>query len=361
MKKALILTASFGGGHNKAANNIKEKLEQRGFEVNEIDLLKEISEKLDNLHVGGYLGIVTKTPEIYGLIYKSTNITQSQNIFSKPILNVLSNKILPILEEKKPDVVIGTHVFAIGIMEHIKQKDYYDVPFISVITDYVTHKMYFSDYVDYYIVASEFTRNKMIDDGIKQDKIFAYGIPIDDSFKERHYDKKEGFNILTIFGALGMNDFSEYIMPILDIADDIKLTMVCGKNEELKEKLEKKYSLFVNQNRLEFIGYTNEIAKLMEEHQILITKPGGLTLTEAIIKNIPLIIPFYIPGHEEENRNFVVEEEIGVYANGVDAVVKEVTKFYKNRRRVEYMALNMKDIAEGFSVDKIADLVEKII
>lgn len=99
----------------------------------------------------------------------------------------------------------------------------------------------------------------------------------------------------------------------------------------------------------------------MEEHQILITKPGGLTLTEAIIKNIPLIIPFYIPGHEEENRNFVVEEEIGVYANGVDAVVKEVTKFYKNRRRVEYMALNMKDIAEGFSVDKIADLVEKII
>ena len=168
-------------------------------------------------------------------------------------------------------------------------------------------------------------------------------------------------DILTIFGALGMNDFSEYIIPILDIADDIKLTMVCGKNEELKEKLEKKYSLFVDQNRLEFIGYTNEIAKLMEEHQILITKPGGLTLTEAIIKNIPLIIPFYIPGHEEENRNFVVEEEIGVYANGVDAVVKEVTKFYKNRRKVEYMALNMKDIAEGFSVDKIADLVEKII
>ena len=137
MKKALILTASFGGGHNKAANNIKEKLEQRGFEVNEIDLLKEISEKLDNLLVGGYLGIVTKTPEIYGLIYKSTNITQSQNIFSKPILNVLSNKILPILEEKKPDVVIGTHVFAIGIMEHIKQKDYYDVPFISVITGFL--------------------------------------------------------------------------------------------------------------------------------------------------------------------------------------------------------------------------------
>ena len=89
------------------------------------------------------------------------------------------------------------------------------------------------------------------------------------------------------------------------------------KNERIKEKLEKKYSLFVNQNRLEFIGYTNEIAKLMEEHQILITKPGGLTLTEAIIKNIPLIIPFYIPGHEEENRNFVVEEEIGVYANGL--------------------------------------------
>ena len=131
MKKALILTASFGGGHNKAANNIREKLELRGFDVEEIDLLKEISEKLDSLLVGGYLGIVTKTPEIYGLIYKGTNLTQSQNVLSKPILNILSNKILPILEEKRPNVVIGTHVFAIGIMEHIKQKKYYNVPFIS--------------------------------------------------------------------------------------------------------------------------------------------------------------------------------------------------------------------------------------
>ena len=183
------------------------------------------------------MGIVTKTPEIYGLIYKGTNLTQSQNVLSKPILNILSNKILPILEEKRPNVVIGTHVFAIGIMEHIKQKKYYNVPFISVITDYITHKMYFSDYVDYYIVASEFTKSRMIDDGIKQDRICAFGIPISDSFKERHYEKKDGFNILTIFGTLGMNDFSEYIMPILDIANDIKLTMVCGKNEELKEQM----------------------------------------------------------------------------------------------------------------------------
>lgn len=360
MKKALILTASFGGGHNKAANNIREKLELRGFDVEEIDLLKEISEKLDSLLVGGYLGIVTKTPEIYGLIYKGTNLTQSQNVLSKPILNILSNKILPILEEKRPNVVIGTHVFAIGIMEHIKQKKYYNVPFISVITDYITHKMYFSDYVDYYIVASEFTKSRMIDDGIKQDRICAFGIPISDNFKERHYEKKDGFNILTIFGTLGMNDFSEYIMPILDIANDIKLTMVCGKNEELKEKLEKKYSLFIDENRLEIFGYTNEIARLMEENQILITKPGGLTVTEAIVKNIPLIIPFFIPGHEEENKNFIVEEEIGVYANGIDAVVKEIKKFYKNRRKIEYMASNMEDIAKGFSVDKIVELVEKI-
>ena len=157
-----------------------------------------------------------------------------------------------------------------------------------------------------------------------------------------------------------MNDFSEYIMPILDIANDIKLTMVCGKNEELKEKLEKKYSLFIDENRLEIFGYKNEIERLMEENQILITKPGGLTVTEAIVKNIPLIIPFFIPGHEEENKNFIVEEEIGVYANGIDAVVKEIKKFYKNRRKIEYMALNMEDIAKGFSVDKIVELVEKI-
>ena len=359
MKKALILTASFGGGHNKAANNIKEKLIKRGFYVEEFDLLREISEKLDSLIVGSYLGMVSKTPELYGLIYKSTNISATQNIFSKPILNILSNKILPIFEEYKPDVVIGTHVFAIGIIEHIKAKKNFNVPFISIITDYITHKMYFSDYVDYYIVASEFTRNKMLKDGISPDRVYAFGIPIDDEFKKNEYSKKEGFNILTLFGALGLNDFSDYIIPILDISPDIKMTMICGKNEDLKEKLSKKYSLFVNENRLEVIGYTNEISKLMQENQILISKPGGLTVTEAIVKHIPLIIPFYIPGQEEENKTFVVEEEIGVYSDTIEGVVKEISKFYNNRRRIEYMASNMKEMAKGFSVEKIVDLIEQ--
>lgn len=360
MKKALILTASFGGGHNKAANNIKEKLIKRNFLVEEIDLLKEISEKLDSLLVGGYLNIVSKTPDLYGLIYKGTNFT-SQNIFSKPILNFLSTKILPIIEDVKPNVIIGTHVFAIGMMEHIRNKNLYDCPFISIITDYVTHKMYFSDYVDYYIVASEFTKEKMIEDGIKKEKVYAYGIPIDDEFKKVTSSKKDGFNILTIFGSLGMNDFSEYIIPILEISKDIKMTMVCGTNEELKEKLLKKYSLFVNEKRLSILGYTEKIATLMETHNLLITKPGGLTVTEAIIKNIPMIIPFFIPGHEEENKNFIVEEEIGVFANGVENVAKEVKKFYKNRRKLEYMASNMKEISKSFSVEKIIDLIDSVI
>ncbi len=360
MKKALILTASFGGGHNKAANNIKEKLIKRNFIVQEVDLLKEISEKLDNLLVGGYLNIVSKTPELYGLIYKGTNFS-TQNIFSKPILNILSTKILPIIEDIKPDVIIGTHVFAIGMIEHIKNKNLYNCPFISIITDYVTHKMYFSDCVDYYIVASEFTKEKMIEDGIKKEKVFAYGIPIDDAFKVRKFSKKEGFNILTIFGTLGMNDFSEYIIPILDISKDIKMTMVCGKNEELKEKLLKKYALFVEEKRLDILGYTQNIAQLMEENQILITKPGGLSVTEAIIKNIPMIIPFFIPGHEQENKNFIVDQEIGVFAPDVESVVKEVKKFYRNRRKIEYMASNMKEIAKTFSIEKIIDLIENII
>ena len=361
MKRALILTASFGGGHNKAADNVRNKLLEKDFEVDEVDLLKEISEKLDSLLVGGYLGIVSKTPELFGLIYKSTNISSSSNLFSKSMTTVFSTKILPLLEERRPDIIIGTHVFAIGIMEHLKAKKLYDVPFISIITDYITHKMYFSNSVDYYVVGSEFTKQLMVKDGIPSNRVCAFGIPIDDDFKKKNYPKKEGFNILTMFGSLGMDDFSDYIIPIFEIGDDVKMTIVCGKNEELREKLLKKYSLFVDQNKLQVLGFTREISKLMDENQILITKPGGLTITEAIVKNIPMLIPFYIPGHEEENKRFIVEEEIGVFADGVDAVVKEVSKFYKNPRKIEYMSLNMKEMADKFSVDKIVNLVENIL
>lgn len=363
MKKILILTASFGGGHNKAANNLMNKLKEHKHDVMVVDMLKETSEFMDSIFIDGYLKMINKTPDLYGLLYKTSNNfnpLSTPSFFTKPFNSFLSNKLIPTIEDFKPDIIIGTHIFAIGIIDYIKSKKIFDGKFISIITDFITHKMYFSNAVDFYIVASEFTKEKMVLNGIKKEKIFTYGIPIDDEFKNKKFDKKDGFNILTMFGALGMDDFSDYIIPILDISQDIKLTMVCGKNEELKEKLESKFSLFIEQKRLEIIGYTNEINRLMEEHQLLISKPGGLTVTEAIIKKIPLIIPFYIPGQEQENLEFIIEEEIGVYAENLEKTIKEITKFYKNRRKIEYMESNMKEIAKNFSTDNIIKLVENI-
>lgn len=363
MKTALILSASFGGGHNKAANNLKNKLMEENYKVEIVDVLKETSEKVDNLMIESYLAIINKTPDLYGVLYKTSNsFTQSlnQSILTKPFSSFLSNKLIPIVEELQPDIIIGTHVFAIRIVEYLKSKEIFNGQFISIITDYITHKMYYSSAVDYYIVASEFTKDKMVAQGLKKDRILTYGIPIDDEFKVKVSKKREGFNILTMFGALGMDDFSDYIMPLLEIAEDVKMTMVCGKNEELKEKLSHKYSLFINQGRLEIIGYTTEINKLMEEHQIIITKPGGLTVTEAIIKNIPIVVPFFIPGQEQENLEFLIEEEIGVFAEDVDGIVKEVKKFYKNPRKIEYMSENMKELSNNFSVENIINLIKSL-
>lgn len=362
MKKILILTASFGGGHNKAANNLKTKLLEEDYQVEIVDILKEISEKVDNVVIEGYLKIINKTPDLYGILYKTSNFNQNvtPSVFTKPFSVFLSNKLIPILEEIQPDIIIGTHVFAIGIVEYLKVKNLFDGKFISIITDFITHKMYFSQAVDYYIVASEFTKEKMCNQGIKKEKIFTYGIPIADEFKLKTHEKKEGFNILTMFGALGLDHFSDYIIPILDIAEDIKITMVCGKNEKLKEKLSQKYSLFVNQGRLEIIGFTSEISRLMEENQILISKPGGLTVTEAIIKNIPIIVPFFIPGQEEENLEFILEEEIGVFAEDLNGILKEIKKFYNNRRKIQYMSENMYELSKSFSVEKIINLINSI-
>ena len=106
MKRALILTASFGGGHNKAADNVRNKLLEKDFEVDEVDLLKEISEKLDSLLVGGYLGIVSKTPELFGLIYKSTNISSSSNLFAQ-LSDLSNNSSLVILDITSRDILFN--------------------------------------------------------------------------------------------------------------------------------------------------------------------------------------------------------------------------------------------------------------
>ena len=308
MKKVLILTTSTGQGHNQAADSIIEAFNNTDFECIKHDFLVE-NKILNKIIVLGYQIFASKFPKLYGFFYKLTArnyINKSNTFIFLPIIKKLSSYI----NREKPDIIIGTHPFTVDMVTYLKSKGL-NIPFISVITDFKAHYTYINDLVDSYITASESTKDYLVSQGIKESIIFPIGIPIKSNFYNKNQEvsliRNDGyFNLLLMSGSMGLNNISYVLDELLKNKNKLRITVVCGNNEHLKNSLLSKTNYNHSNKKLHILGFSYDISSLMDYCDVLISKPGGLTSTEAIVKNIPLIIPFAIPGQELDNTEFLI-------------------------------------------------------
>lgn len=189
--------------------------------------------------------------------------------------------------------------------------------------------------VDAYIVGSEYTKASLVAKGVPAHKIYPYGIPINLAFLEE--DKKislrkmDTFNVLVMAGSMGVAKIAEVIKEVVE-NPHYKVTIVCGKNEKLFKTVHHIYEPYIDGQRVIVHGFTKEIPRLMSEADVLITKPGGLTTTEALQKSVPMIVPFAIPGQEEENAEFLEDNGVALRASTAEAVGRGVKTLYENRK-----------------------------
>ena len=207
-KKVLIMSASTGGGHNRAARAIKEELTNKSIDgitidCEIIDSLKIVNTTMDKLISRGYEKSAKYTPKAWGGVYKltETNLVSRNEFKDNPLTSLVSRKLKKLVEIKKPDLIIGTHPFPMIALSTLKKhskssannelhtfhKSYQDLnipPLITVLTDYTTHSAYIQNEIDYYIAGHEYVKELLIEDGIDADKIRPYGIPVEKSFLE---------------------------------------------------------------------------------------------------------------------------------------------------------------------------------
>ncbi|WP_315070825.1 MGDG synthase family glycosyltransferase [uncultured Clostridium sp.] len=365
MKKVLILTTSTGQGHNQAATSVAESFKNAGYEITKLDFLAKNSKLLNDIIVVGYEMSASKFPKTYGAIY---NLTDSKyiNRFLKPPFYFARKKVAKLINEINPDVIVASHSFSISVISDLK-KHGLKAPFILIVTDFKAHYLYVDPYVDVYITGSNYTKQSLIKRNIDPNKIYPIGIPIRknfytevtsaDTLKDNEY-----FNLLLMGGSLGLNTIFTVLKELLKNPNKLRIIVVCGNNDNLRNKLLKycNDSEFMNK-KLHILGFTKDISYLMDYCDVIVSKPGGLTVTESIVKNIPLIIPFAIPGQETENIDFLTSEGYSIYVKDIDKLNDTINHLIANPDELSQMKLKLKELSSTYSLTEIVNIADNLI
>ncbi|MCX7710994.1 MAG: UDP-N-acetylglucosamine--LPS N-acetylglucosamine transferase [Clostridia bacterium] len=313
---ALFLSVSTGKGHFKAAEALREAVENK-YPLSQnliIDSLKYINPVVDKLVVGSYLTTVKANPYIYKKIYEISELNDHFYLFSKAINNLFSHKIRSLISQTNPSVVVCTHPFPLQMLSILKKKGMIDTPVAAILTDYVSHNFWVHESIDAYIVAHEGMKLELIKRGISEKVVYPYGIPVSSHFQKKkskqtllqELNLENKTTILVMGGSLGLGEIENAFNALLAVDRELQIIILTGDNSKIKQKLE--FQAACSDKTIRILGYTHRVSDYMDVSDLLITKPGGMTISEALVKELPTLIISPIPGHEEGNAGFLTRQ-----------------------------------------------------
>lgn len=390
----IILTAATGGGHNRASNALKEYIlaSDPTARVDIVDAIEECSATLNSVIVKGYKALVTLTPNFFGRLYKTSDKPSPVSELVNVVYSQCSKRLLPLIDEKQPDAVISCHPFTAGILAYMKTKMRYEVPLISIITDFIPHRSYIVSGVDAYITASNEAKGILTATyGIPAERVYVYGHPIyerfyegngrsrDEVLRELDFDPDKP-TVLLMAGSFGVTDILKIYENLVNIDVDYQMIVITGRNRRLYDAFEKLLrgeeefetdeepellQYFSDDSVLRTLYYHGEIAKekitstfrrttdkkkptklfffidnvddYMHASDLIITKPGGLTTSESIACALPMAVFKAYPGQEEQNARLLVNNGIGIILEKGDAVTEQVGALLSHPERLNFM------------------------
>ena len=275
-KKVLILSASIGTGHTQAARAIEEyvKTIPEECEVEHLDFLSNDVLSIDNIVKETYIKILDVFPMLYDLMYYSSQGYKKGLVVKTLFAWGLKRRMLKVLAEKKPDVLVFTHPFPAGAAALLKRQHRLDIPLVGVITDFAIHQLWVYPQIDVYCVAASQLKDLLVEQSIAADKVVVSGIPVRKAFEQDrwHWDAahEADKNVLIMGGGLGMGSIKQSL-TLLDRLDAVdSFTVVTGYNADLYDELCKMRSEL--RHPVDILGYTNQIPQLMCRASLLVTK-----------------------------------------------------------------------------------------
>ncbi|HYX40470.1 MAG TPA: glycosyltransferase, partial [Pyrinomonadaceae bacterium] len=301
--KVLVLSASAGAGHVRAAEAVEKAFHELGAarEVRHVDTLDYTNKLFRHLYAKAYLDMVQSAPAALGWLYDHLD-RPWQNERRRLALDRLNTRpFVKLLRQYKPEIIVCTHFLPAEIISWLKAKERLHSPQAIVVTDYDVHAMWLCHHYEQYFVALEETRVHLERLGIPADKINVSGIPIDPVFAQpkdkremraKHGLKQDRVNILISAGGFGVGSVEHVIESLLALKHPAQVVAVCGRNEELCAQLAETARRVAPDHHvaIKVLGYTKEMDELMAASDLLLGKPGGLTTSEALARGLVLVI-----------------------------------------------------------------------
>ena len=360
--KALILTVSTGGGHNSAARAVEEEFKSRGIECATLDVCYHTSRVLGYAVSKGYLLSVNALSKCYSKTYKRLEM-RKKNAFSPVIgsFSVLSARLWEFVCDFSPSVIICTHVFAALALKHLKEKHKINARTVGILTDFTVHPFWEEvTELDYLVIPSKRLEYQCIKKGFKKEQLLPYGIPLKSSMqisipkpKARKtlglYPDKP---VITVMGgSMGYGGIAKTVKSIDKLNKCFQIIAVCGSSErEYKELCRSKL-----RHKTLCFAYTDKIPTILDASDCLITKPGGLSVSEALAKGVPMILTTPIPGHEERNESFILNLGAAMRASSEAEIRDVLWQALSDASRLKSMSRHARANGDPFSTKRLAD------
>ena len=354
----IIFTTSFGMGHISVANAIKEQLLKENSDniVEIIDILDISNPKTKNIFFNMYDFLTSKHEKIYNYFYKVKKEVPN-NYIDSIMYNVYLKKIADFIIKKNPDLIISTFPMCSGFVSLAKEKYNIKVPLITSITDVVDSWEWIHSNTDMYFVPCKVVGEKLVSKGIEENRIKVTGIPVKDEFLVENKKENNKKQLLIMGGVMDKLGIDEFVLEKLDNLSNVKTVIITGNNKNLYNKLKRSG----NYKNIEILGYTTNIAKFMSESDVLVTKPGGATLFEAINKGLPMIIKSSNVGQEEENVKFIKDKGIGILISEGEPIDKVIIESLNDSSVLENIRRNINNIRSEINPQMIGKYALELI
>ncbi len=347
--RVLIFTVTAGQGHNQVASVLCSSLQDRGIDSLSIDAFEYITPVLKETINQGYLVSTKRLPKVYAKGYRMVekrDADSHDSVLVRFLNAILARKLVKFVEEYKPDVIICTHVFAAIMVSYVANKLDTGIKTVGIVTDFTMHPYWEDAPMDYYITASELLNNQALKKGIHIDELVPIGIPINPKFakkNEKEYARtvlglENKRTVLVMSGSMGYGKIGRMVKALDRSGLDFQIVSICGYNERLKNKIDKTNF----RHKIYNFGFSDKVDLFMDAADCIVTKPGGLTTSEALAKGLPMIIANPIPGQEDRNVEFLLNNGAALKISSTFPIDEALYHIFSNDIRLK----NMREMVE---------------
>ncbi len=363
-----MLSAAVGVGHTAAAHAVERALFDLDptIETQTVDSYRYAASVFAKIVADGYIGMVKTVPQVYAYLYdrveRATHVPATRRFVNR----YTATNLRRLVERMAPDLVVCTHAFPCGVMSEYKRQFDPTLPVVGIVTDFVVHPFWIYPNVDAYAVATPEMRDVLVARGVASERVLLSGIPVDPRFDRARLPvdalrKELGLPqdrhvVLLMGGGVGIGPLEQTMRALGDVDVPLAAAVIVGRNRALERRVVATAERTAYPLRV--FGFVRNVYDFMHASDVLVSKPGGLTSSEALAARIPMVLVKPLPGQEERNTQYLVSRGAAIHARGASEIVTVVRDVLASPARREALAASSEPLRR---VDAAACVARRIL